>query len=377
MAAWLERFGLFARTPDARPASEIAAEIDAEIAFHLEQGARSLEDQGFTPDAARSAAEARFGDVQRVRRACVLVQLGERIMLQRIQVVLTASLLVAVVFLAVAALRSQREVSAQRDLSEVLLARLASLQPAGALNGVTAEGAHAAVADGALPPGEYVLPDGRKSTREVAQSSWGERFHSDYKSWRHGLAVAEQLASLTGSQGVEILIDLLPELSTAHREQVAKPFVQEGGHPNALELLAELAGSREPETSVRGRAFLDLHTYAWQDLWSGDGTLDEWMARWRDKPVAEVLRANAERWAGPLGDVLASYDQPLRQITEAFEVIDHIRPETYAHNGIDLGQLLTERIAVDRLETVGSGCDALTRQRVERVVGWCREQKPR
>ena len=45
-------------------------ELDEELAFHLEQRTRDYIDRGMTPDKARRAAAARFGDVGRVRTTC-------------------------------------------------------------------------------------------------------------------------------------------------------------------------------------------------------------------------------------------------------------------------------------------------------------------
>jgi predicted permease len=51
-------------------------EVDEEIAFHLEARARDLESDGMAPADARERAQARFGDVHGVRRACR--RLGEK-----------------------------------------------------------------------------------------------------------------------------------------------------------------------------------------------------------------------------------------------------------------------------------------------------------
>ncbi|HEU4631225.1 MAG TPA: ABC transporter permease [Gemmatimonadaceae bacterium] len=52
------------------------AEVDDELAFHLEQRVRDYVARGMDPDTARRAAEARFGDVGGVRRECAEL-LGE------------------------------------------------------------------------------------------------------------------------------------------------------------------------------------------------------------------------------------------------------------------------------------------------------------
>ncbi len=48
----------------------IAAEVDEELAFHLEQAAAQLEADGWTPADARAEARRRFGDIEYTRRFC-------------------------------------------------------------------------------------------------------------------------------------------------------------------------------------------------------------------------------------------------------------------------------------------------------------------
>jgi RNA polymerase sigma-70 factor (ECF subfamily) len=61
-----------------------------------------------SPQEARQDAVNRFGDFQQIHKACRRTLLGERIMLQRLQAVLTVVLLGAVVFLGVEFYRGQR-----------------------------------------------------------------------------------------------------------------------------------------------------------------------------------------------------------------------------------------------------------------------------
>jgi putative ABC transport system permease protein len=51
--------------------SDPRAAVDEELAFHLAERARLNEARGFSPERARSEAEQRFGDLERIRRACV------------------------------------------------------------------------------------------------------------------------------------------------------------------------------------------------------------------------------------------------------------------------------------------------------------------
>ncbi|HMU62871.1 MAG TPA: permease prefix domain 1-containing protein, partial [Gemmatimonadales bacterium] len=46
------------------------ADVDAELAFHLDMRAAELVDRGLAPDAARRAALERFGDLPRIQHEC-------------------------------------------------------------------------------------------------------------------------------------------------------------------------------------------------------------------------------------------------------------------------------------------------------------------
>src|SRR6185437_11288580 len=50
--------------------ADIGADVDEELRFHLEMRAAEYAARGLTPDAARSRAEQRFGNVHRAREAC-------------------------------------------------------------------------------------------------------------------------------------------------------------------------------------------------------------------------------------------------------------------------------------------------------------------
>ncbi len=105
---WPPTQSLFLRLPDSRPIREIEQEILDELDFHLVMRTLDNVATGMAADDARQDAQRRFGDIAQVRKTCRQIQLGERIMLQRIQAVLTVALLGAVVFLGVQSYRSQR-----------------------------------------------------------------------------------------------------------------------------------------------------------------------------------------------------------------------------------------------------------------------------
>jgi hypothetical protein len=90
----LERLGCFLRVPDMRPRAEIEADIREELAAHVALRARDNEAAGMPPEEALRDAELRFGDAERVVAACRDVQMKERIVLQRINVVLIVVLIV-------------------------------------------------------------------------------------------------------------------------------------------------------------------------------------------------------------------------------------------------------------------------------------------
>lgn len=364
MAIWLEKLGLFARSPDARPLSEIAADIDAELAFHVEESARALTEEGLDADSARAEALRRFGDFGRIRRECARTQMGERVMLQRIQLVLTAVLILAVVVLVWSNHEARAAMQAERAQNLALLSRIEAriggddaarnedvptmtVAPAGSV--IDRKPMHPALIDRkpTSDPGEpmrdeplYLGADGSQMFFDEANNSWWDAFGERGISWRHGLRTAERLAALPGSQGAEILAQLWSRLPVEQREQAMKPFVFDGGHPNALEILA-LGIDLRQETSVRERAALYLQTYAWQNLLYGDGTAEAWLAEWRDRPVAEVLRANATRWARELGLLVQQYEMlPADEAEPLLAVVDQIRLETFKRADVDLPAIL-------------------------------------
>ena len=379
MSTWLEHLGLFARAPDARPLSEIAADIDAELEFHVEESARELSARGMSWEDAHAEALRRFGDYGRIRRECARTQMGERIVMQRIQVVLTSVLIVAVGLLLWSNHEARAAMNAERAASTALLARVeAQLQsqfggraPIG--DEAQRRGAPPSTSATPVEPGEYVGADGAKLSLGSAATSWLASFAERNESWRHGLDVANRLAKLPGTQGVEILTPIYSSLATPHREQLFKPFVFDGGHPLAVEVLA--LGMRDDTTSVRERAALYLETYAFRNLLYGDGAAEEWLAEWRDRPVADVLRANATAWAREYGNVIASYRQiPSASADTWLAVVDHVRPENFARAGVDLGAILREH-GVDR--ATDEQFEELTpseRRHAEIVRSWCRSK---
>jgi len=97
--SWLDTLAIFPRPPDSRPIRQVEQEILDELDFHIEMRTLDNINAGMSPPTARQDAVNRFGDFRRIHQACRRTILGERIMLQRIQAVLTIILLLAVVFI--------------------------------------------------------------------------------------------------------------------------------------------------------------------------------------------------------------------------------------------------------------------------------------
>ena len=128
--SWVDTLTNRVKSLDTRSIAEIDREICDELEFHVamrtEDGVRA----GLSPAAAREAALARFGDFERIRRSCRRALLGERIMLQRIQAVLTVALLVAVAWLGYANYAAQRANEQTLATLQATIARLDHSAPA-------------------------------------------------------------------------------------------------------------------------------------------------------------------------------------------------------------------------------------------------------
>src|SRR5262249_22311569 len=70
------RVGQMKKTPFVQ--SKPAKEVDSELGFHIEQRVRANIAAGMSPDDARRAAEARFGDMDGVREECVDILTEDR-----------------------------------------------------------------------------------------------------------------------------------------------------------------------------------------------------------------------------------------------------------------------------------------------------------
>jgi len=125
--AWL---GWLRRAADARAAAEVEADVRAELEHHLACAERELVAAGEPPERARALARERFGDLEAARAACLGIQNGGRVVLQRIHLAVTGLLLVAVLGLVWASHRSR--VAALRAAEEAMALRAEALERAAA-----------------------------------------------------------------------------------------------------------------------------------------------------------------------------------------------------------------------------------------------------
>jgi hypothetical protein len=119
--SWLRALSLIPPPPDSRPMRVVEQEILDELEFHIEMRTLDNQSAGMSPDEARRDALNRFGDFERIRKKCRRTQLGERIMLQRVQAVLTLILLGAVILMGVEIYQGQRaNAAAMASMTETL-----------------------------------------------------------------------------------------------------------------------------------------------------------------------------------------------------------------------------------------------------------------
>jgi len=110
---------------DSRSIQDVEEEIQDELEFHLAMRTEENIRLGMSATEARAVAVEKFGDLERIHNSCRQALLGERIMLQRLQIALITVLLLAVVMLA------YQVHSTQQTMEEVgeQLARLKNAAP--------------------------------------------------------------------------------------------------------------------------------------------------------------------------------------------------------------------------------------------------------
>jgi hypothetical protein len=112
---------------DTRSIRDVEQEIRDELEFHLEMLTAANIRSGMPAAEARAEAIDRFGDVEQIQNECRHAQLGERIMVQRVQSVLIAVLAVAVAALGFQSYLSHRASWQANEMQRANQAALASM----------------------------------------------------------------------------------------------------------------------------------------------------------------------------------------------------------------------------------------------------------
>lgn len=193
---------------------------------------------------------------------------------------------------------------------------------------------------------------------EATLRSWLARFDEAPEDWRHGWAVAEEIAALPPDEALAIMTWVWPHLSVAVKEQALKPFVFHGGHVHALKLL-DLA-AMDASLSVQSRAFTYLKDYAFQDFANDYEAYLRWAAANRDLPVGEVLTSNAQRF---VAELLALTPQELGQRMGTLDRLD-LSPGGPA--GVDLAAVLRDAGGLRVLEACLGDADPEVQSRALR-----------
>lgn len=79
---------LFRRKPT------IETEVDEELSFHIDMQTRDYESQGKSHEQSKAMAEARFGNVNRIKKECVRIGSGKTVLIWLLDAVFMMSLLI-------------------------------------------------------------------------------------------------------------------------------------------------------------------------------------------------------------------------------------------------------------------------------------------
>jgi hypothetical protein len=285
------RSWLFAR--DGRTSAEVERDIEDELAFHLEMRERELVESGMSQSDARRGAEERFGDVVRVRERCRTVQMGDRIMLQRAQLVLMIVLVVAVLVIGLQSFAAQS--SAQDEIgrmSDEIRRLTAALQRAPG-SAMPAAGLSDPLVGARETASRAVAEDAPAAPFDVESESarWLARFEQA-KTWRHGLALGEELSELPDDRSLAILERIYAQIPAIDsRQQLLKSFVFDGAKANACEVLHLAATDRE--LAVQKWAFNYLKSFALRDFSIDPDAYAVWRAANAKEPMPKILARSA------------------------------------------------------------------------------------
>jgi len=338
---------------------QVRAEIDEEVRFHLQERARQLEAEGLSAQAAHDQARALFGDVNRMKMDCLTVQMGERIMLQKIQWVVIGVLSLSLLFLGLGFLttvaRQRAMAQAYRQEAEMHMALAQENQVlAGERADVIEELRHHLQ----NPEGverNPVLP----SPAEVT-ALWLARFQERPDNWRHGLATAKALvAELSPEEAVRVMTELWSGLGDPHKQQSLKAFAFERGHPGTLAVMN--LGATDGALDVQNWALGYLQDYSFQSFGDDYEGYLAWHARWSGSELEDVLAGNAHEFVtGLYGRSVADVADELRD----FNRLD-LRPGD--NLGVDVAAVFREAGVLSLLEAWLASADE---EAIKRAYSW-------
>lgn len=162
---------------DQRPLAEIRAEIEEEMASHIAMIVEELVEGGMARGDAEREAHRRFGPAAKYQTQCTRIALQERMMLQRINIVLLVVVVVAL------GLTTWQSWAGQRKTAEAVEQLTTKLEAAGVISPVRSEALRSAnthategvayVSGKAVRSGAYALPKEGMSLRQLlAAGGW-------------------------------------------------------------------------------------------------------------------------------------------------------------------------------------------------------------
>ncbi len=348
-----------------KSAEQLREEIDAEVRFHLEELERTLRSEGLPRDRAWAEAEARFGDVQRLKLDCFAIQMGERIMLQRIQWGIIAVLAVALVVMMFVYANT---VGAQRAMLDTLRAEAAANMERAQREAALALEYRADVEELERLSGVLQAPAREQvpSTPESVTAHWRARFLERPDDARHGLAVARALLEqLDPAEAVRVLGEIWSDLSDGHKSRVLEAVAGAPGHPGVLTVMHW--GATDGALGVQNEAFSHLASYAFQSFSDDYDAYLAWHARWGDRPPGEVLEANAREFVARL------HGRSPAELADVLRDFNRLDLRVGIGLGIDVAAVLRE---AGVLRVVESWLTSEDRDTLRRAFRWAASLEP-
>ena len=201
---------------------------------------------------------------------------------------------------------------------------------------------------------------------------WLQRF-VEAPSWRDALSVAYELARLEHDDSLRIMQQIFARVpDPLYRRQILKPFVFNGGLPNAVEIL-HLAAI-DPQVEVQRSGYQYLQSYSFENFAGDPGSYEPWRARFGGKPIPEILGANV----GEFVNRLALMSE--QELLDTLKNRKLIQWETGHSSGVNLRELFREAGFPDviarliRLDGNGEVIDSALRwmQQFGADEGWLR-----